>query len=163
MMLNIRRRAYDTALSLPPSQLSTDASKANLMTTGIAITLAGVLEENSKAADAYQVYLGAFSRLDSTHPSSSNERWRLTALAYKLGEMASDYDFPNSREEEEKWLTYAVNEALKLSAQGLNSDEGSLLSKLELPSWNGVGDEALGVAGPVQALGAYYSKIGNFE
>lgn len=133
------------------------------MTTGIAITIGGVLEESAKPAEAYEVYRGAFERLESTNPSLPAERWRLVALAYKLGDMASDYEFPNSQHEQEKWLTYSVNEALKLAAEGSSSTEKGLLAQFELPGWKGVGDEALEVAGPLQALGQYHAKVGNFE
>lgn len=133
------------------------------MTSGIAITLAGVLEETSKAADAYEIYRGAFERLESKHPSSASERWRLVAIAYKMGEMAASYEFPNSDAEEEKWLTYAVNESLKLSAEGSTPGEASIFSKLELPGWSASGDEVIGLAGPLQALGAHYSRRGNLE
>jgi hypothetical protein len=103
----------------------------------------------------------------SSYTLSNEERLRRVALAYKLGQLASERDL----EEEEKWLIWAVEEVLRLSGLGMlnaNSDTktkaqensgSSALEDLELPSWMSKTD----LGAPLEALGALYAKKGRIE
>lgn len=95
----------------------------------------------------------------SSYTLSNEERVRRVALAYKLGQLASERDL----DEEEKWLVWAVEEVLRLSGLGMTnakSDSGSsALEDLELPSWMSKTD----LGAPLEALGALYAKKGKIE
>ncbi len=139
--------------------------------SGIAIALAGVLEENGKPQAAYDVYASALQRLRAANGLSGRERLRTVGVAYKLGEMAEIYQ--QSTKEEERWLVYAVEEMLRIlrdeqlgsvpssSATGERTEveQQWILSDLELPSWADKTD----VVSPLQALGAFYNRTGRQE
>lgn len=165
--------AYDTALELP---LEKFAPSPHLKLSGIAIALAAALEEAERPEPAYEVYSDALSRLraaNAASPLSGPERLRAVALASKLGEMAETYQLPVA--EEERWLTYAVEELLRLirdeTAKGQIVVEGDLeararkdetplmLAELEMPPWVTKTD----VGAPLEALGRFYAREGNVE
>src|ERR1700683_1273586 len=106
-----------------------------LKLSGIAITLASVLETDNRPRAAWDVYVRALSLPQpsiSPSPSSQNdvpastkplqppqederqltpqETLRQVSIAHKLGEMAEMYNF--GEDEEEKWLTWAVERLL---------------------------------------------------
>jgi hypothetical protein len=103
----------------------------------------------------------------SSYTLSNEERLRRVALAYKLGQLASERDL----DEEEKWLLWAVEEVLRLTGLGMtnaSSDTNtrmhensgsSALDDLELPSWMSKTD----LGAPLEALGALYAKKGRIE
>ncbi|KAG2343138.1 hypothetical protein BDR05DRAFT_885146 [Suillus weaverae] len=179
-------RAFQTALSLP---YQTFAPEPYLKLSGIASLLsevasdrrsrealqitwelgAGPSEQHSPLPDAKKtssaVVEGAPGWLSYT--LSDEERLRRVALAYKLGQLASERDL----DEEEKWLIWAVEEVLRLSGLGMtnvNSDTNtkvhensgsSALEDLELPPWMSKTD----LGAPLEALGALYAKKGKIE
>lgn len=110
---------------------------------------------------------------------TNQERMRAVALASKLGIMAEIYNQPPA--EEEKFLTFAVEEMLRVlkdvsnepssifgkvigvsdkTAPESKQDENKVaLSDLELPSWVSKTD----VGAPLAALGAFYTRRKNYE
>jgi len=105
-----------------------------LKLSGIAITLASVLEADNQPKAAWDIYLQALSfPQPSSFPSSAiqndvsvsikppqpdqkrptpQETLRQVSIAHKLGEMAEAYKFGDK--EEEKWLSWAVERILGL-------------------------------------------------
>ncbi|KDQ58446.1 hypothetical protein JAAARDRAFT_176397 [Jaapia argillacea MUCL 33604] len=204
------RRALDTALSLP---VNTFSPEPYLKISGIAISLAEVLESNNRPKEAYEVYENILSRLQKAlvfgqelqsqrlhsgvRVSSDTEnedvvkegeeeelmltgpeRLRAISIASKLGEMAETYQQP--LEEEEKWLTWAVEELLRTlrdsqrhphlpspdNQEHRKSNEEKeeqevklVLSDLDLPHWVRKTD----IGAPIEALGAFYAKSGKLE
>lgn len=128
-----------------------------------------MLEDNNKAQEAYDCYIRVYTKLRTAEGLSGKERLRSVAVAYKLGELANTYQRP--AEEEEAWLQSAVEGMLRIlrdeqnasrprTADGVSDDEYRLiLSDLELPRWVEITD----VVAPLQALGAFYNRVGNQE
>lgn len=95
------------------------------------------------------------------------EKMRAVALAYKLGELCEVLEKP--KEEEEKWLTFAVETVLKnvlevpaLEATRTSHGEGDnhvIIAELGLPDWVSTVD----IAAPFEALGTFYSRAGKLE
>jgi hypothetical protein len=133
-----------------------------LKLSGIAITLCEVLEQDNKPREAYEGYIAALEHLRKNWSAlTSEERLRAISLGQRLGEMADTYQLGEA--EEERWLTWSVEEVLKLakdigsSEPRGNSDEGNLvLSDLELPKWVTVTD----IGAPLETLGAFYARTG---
>lgn len=159
-------RAYDTALALPLESLS---PAPYLKISGIAATLGDVLESNNRPKAAYDVYAAALAHLQ-VHSAelSGEERLRGVALAHKLGEMA--YTYQVGEEEEERWLSWAVEEMVRVTKSlgeaagagnvGPDGEEPKvILAELEMPRWMSVAD----VGAPIEALGAFYARMGNIE
>ncbi|KIK43573.1 hypothetical protein CY34DRAFT_789955 [Suillus luteus UH-Slu-Lm8-n1] len=168
-------RAFQTALSLPYQTLAPDPY---LKLSGIASLLSEVaLDRRSREAlqIAWEIGAGPSEQHSplpdtsgwSSYTLSNEERLRRVALAYKLGQLASERDL----DEEEKWLLWAVEEVLRLSGLGMtnaSSDTNtrmhensgsSALDDLELPSWMSKTD----LGAPLEALGALYAKKGRIE
>ncbi|KAI6029596.1 hypothetical protein BKA83DRAFT_4220856 [Pisolithus microcarpus] len=130
-------RAYQTALSMPPSILSPFPRKAR-----------EVLE-------------------DVWNRGGDPERIRRVAVAYKLAELSHE------RDEDEKWLVWAVEEVLKLAGAGMQKrpvDTGDstdaqsqsaqvILAELKLPPWMSKDD----LGAPLAALGNVYARKGELE
>lgn len=130
-----------------------------------------MLEAANKPEEAYDAYATALARLRAAPDLSGRDRMRAVSIAYKLGEMAETYQQPEA--EEEKWLVYAVEEMLRIlrdeqaaarRAGGQAADTGAetervILDELELPAWVQQTD----VVSPLQALGAFYSRVGKHE
>lgn len=105
------------------------------------------MELNGKPHQAYEVmsnYLDNLPPLDDEatyNEWSGAERMRLAAMAHKLGLMAETHSRP--QKEEEKWLTWAVERALKdirhaneTSDRSTSGPDASQpLHELELPDW----------------------------
>jgi len=96
------------------------------------------------------------------------EKMRAVALAYKLGELGESLE--KSKEDTEKWLTFAVETVLKHvlqvspstpSAGTLNEEADNLVlvTELGLPDWVSTVD----IAAPFEALGTFYSRAGKLE
>ncbi|KAH7887074.1 hypothetical protein F5I97DRAFT_1102244 [Phlebopus sp. FC_14] len=171
-------RAYQTALSLPPSALGPDPY---IKLSGIAAVLSEVASSPRHAREALQVAWerGASSTSNSNDPAwaaytlTDEERLRRVAVACKLGELSEEWN----QDEEEKWLQWAVEEVLKLAGLGAppaapKSDETSILhsadddtsksivlAELELPSWM----RKVDLGAPLAALGALYARKGQVE
>jgi hypothetical protein len=160
-------RAWETAKSLP---IESFQSQPHLKTSGIAICLGEVLEADNKKTEAYDIYVDALKRIqdagikDLTGP----EKMRAVSLAYKLGELGEGLEKP--KEEQEKWLTFAVETLLQnvlkviptTNGQGTPHEEADsliIISELGLPDWVSTVD----VAAPFEALGTFYSKAGKLE
>jgi hypothetical protein len=120
--------------------------------------------------EAYQVYsdvLRILQRELDAGRLGGEERMRAVAVACKLGAMAEEWQQPE--EEEERWLSWAVGELLKVvkdhhgrAGQDKTELEAStrvVLSELDLPSWASRQD----VGAPLEALGAFYARSGNVE
>ena len=159
-------RAYDTALALPLESLS---PAPYLKISGISATLGDVLESNNRPKAAYDVYAAALAHLQAHSAElSGEERLRGVALAHKLGEMA--YTYQVGEEEEERWLSWAVEEMVRVTKSlgeaagagnvGPDGEEPKvILAELEMPRWMSVAD----VGAPIEALGAFYARMGNIE
>jgi len=119
--------------------------------------------DSEKTASSPAVAEGVQSPGWSSYTLSDEERLRRVALAYKLGQLASERDV----DEEEKWLIWAVEEVMRLSGLGKkNADSdtnakarSSALDELELPIWMSKAD----LGAPLEALGALYAKKGKIE
>ncbi|EKM58009.1 uncharacterized protein PHACADRAFT_88704 [Phanerochaete carnosa HHB-10118-sp] len=160
------RRALDTAHNLP---LEAFGSDPYLKLSGIAIALAGVLEDNNKPREAYDTYVDSLTKLRQASGLSSQERLRAVAVAHKLGEMAETYQQPAI--EEEQWLVYAVEELLRIlrdenistqlamPTHDADEEHKTVIAELELPKWV----EKTDVIAPLQALGAFYNRTGKQE
>jgi len=137
-------RAWETAQTLP---IAVYGSDPHLKLTGILITLTEVIELNGKPHEACEFmgnYLDNLAPLDEEttyNQWSGAERMRLAAMAHKLGLMAESYSRP--QKEQEKWLTWAVERALKDIRHAHESSDRSPsgagttqpLHELELPGW----------------------------
>ncbi|OBZ67454.1 TPR repeat-containing protein P27G11.02 [Grifola frondosa] len=158
------RRAWETAQTLPLVRFS---AEPHLKLSGIAIALAEVLEANDRPQPAYEVYSGALSQLQNVQGLSGRERMRAVSIAAKLGEMAEVYQQPP--EEEERWLTWAVEEVLHIvregqpretvNVEGASADTPMMLAELDLPVWVSKSD----VGAPLEALGKFYAREGKPE
>jgi len=133
-----------------------------LKLSGIAITLCEVLEQDNKSKEAYERYIVALEHLRNNWSALTyEEKLRAISIGQKLGEMADTYQLGEA--EEERWLTWSVEEVLKLakaigsSKSGSNNEENHLvLSDLELPKWASVTD----IGAPLESLGAFYARAG---
>ncbi|KAJ7276069.1 hypothetical protein B0H12DRAFT_1083468 [Mycena haematopus] len=144
-----KRKAWDTALTLPLEVFKTEPY---LKITGIAIDLAGELEEDGKPREAFALYSDALDLIrNASHEHlSGRERLRAVSLAVKLGQLAG----------QEKILVFAVEEVLKLLLDNREDDSQPLdFFKLKLPSW--VSKTDVGV--PLQELGDFYGRAGKLE
>jgi hypothetical protein len=142
-----------------------------------------------KPRAAYEVYEKALAYLrdvippptSSAPPSEQTDllameeeqalRLRAVALASKLGEMAEVFGLGD--EVEEKWLSWAVEEVLRVVASSSSpnlspplptpiprdAQTPGPLADLDLPQWIQKTD----VGAPMEALGAFYAKTGRFE
>ena len=168
------------AKSLP---LNLFGSEPLLKTSGIAIVLAGVLEDDGKKEEAYKVYKEALWQLQSAyvdHPPdtqpdylntealkllSASERIRIAALAYKLSSMASELGKPE--EEEEKWLLCSVDAIYTVLIEEMEGSEAAQIPRpprakklnimatdMRLPSWASHHD----LAAPFEVLGTMYKN-----
>lgn len=158
----------DTALALPLEDL---APNPYAKLSGIASVLGEVLEANNKHEEAYEVYAEALGRIhdallkqqtDTSVPPqlrvSSQERARAAALAFKLGMMAEQYSQPDS--EVEKWLTYSVNELLRVLQDFQQAGPVPLnLYDLMLPPWV----TRIHIAAPMERLAAFYQRVDRQE
>jgi len=133
-----------------------------LKLSGIAITLCEVLEQDNKSKEAYERYIVALEHLRNNWSALTyEEKLRAISIGQKLGEMADTYQVGEA--EEERWLTWSVEEVLKLakaigsSKSGSNNEENHLvLSDLEIPKWASVTD----IGAPLESLGAFYARAG---
>jgi hypothetical protein len=133
-----------------------------LKLSGIAITLCEVLEQDNRSKEAYEWYATALEHLRKNWSALTNEeKLRAISIGQKLGEMADTYQLGEA--EEERWLTWSVEEVLKLaeaigsSKPRSNNEENHLvLSDLELPKWASVTD----IGAPLESLGAFYARTG---
>ncbi|KAI0631240.1 hypothetical protein C8Q77DRAFT_1061954 [Trametes polyzona] len=162
------KRAWDTAQTLPLTAFST---QPHLKLSGIAVALAEAYEGTNRPQEAYDIYRTALVQLQAAKDLTGQERMRAVAIAHKLGEMAEVYQ--QGPEEAERWLTYAVEEALRVvkdesaTAKGkkpTGTDEpegevGTMLAELDLPWWV----RKIDVAAPLEALGRFYAQEGKNE
>lgn len=166
-------RAYQTALSFPPSMLSPNPY---LKLSGIAAVLAEVIPDRkarevledvwNKTASSSLSGDGAPVDTWASYTPTDEERLRRVAIAYKLAELSSE-----RIEEEERWLVWAVEAVVKLAGLGTHhkptglqdtkesSQTQVILAELELPPWMRKDD----LAAPLAALGNLYAKKGNVE
>jgi len=133
-----------------------------LKLSGIAITLCEVLEQDNRSKEAYGWYTTALEHLRKNWSVLTNEeKLRAISIGQKLGEMADTYQLGEA--EEERWLTWSVEEVLKLAKaigsskpRSNNEEDHLVLSDLELPKWASVTD----VGAPLESLGAFYARTG---
>jgi hypothetical protein len=157
MSETVHCRAWDTAITLPLEAFKTEPY---LRITGIAVDLAGELEEDGKPQEAFELYSDALNLVRNASPErlSGRERLRAVSLAVKLGQLAEPCALPV--EDEEKIRVFAVEETLKL-LMDLRPDESQPLDffKLKLPNW--ISKTDVGV--PLQELGDFYGRVGKLE
>ncbi|KAJ7033660.1 hypothetical protein C8F04DRAFT_613015 [Mycena alexandri] len=154
-----KRLAWETATRLPIEEFKTEPY---LKITGIAIDLAGELEEDGKHQEAFALYSEALNLIRSRSPEllSGPERLRAVCIAVKLGQLVQPCGV--AVEEEENILVWAVEEILKLLLDlREKSDTSQLLDmeKLKLPKWMTKTD----VSVPLQELGDFYGRVGKLE
>jgi hypothetical protein len=135
-----------------------------LKVSGIASLLSSVHEAAHHTQAAYDVLVQTMQPRDA--PLTTPERLRVVAVAMKLAELAEEMKL---QEKEEEWLVRAVEEVvrvLKLAPDSGNAESNIepeqrslLLVELELPLW--VRSTDLGA--PLEALGAFYARIGKSE
>lgn len=131
--------------------------------------MAEELEASNRPQEAYDIYSTALAQLRAAKNPSARERMRAVAIAHKLGEMAEIYQ--QGPEEEEQWLTFAVEEVLRVikdegvapkqvkSAAEPEGEDGTMLAELSLPWWV----RKVDVAAPLEALGRFYAREGKNE
>ncbi|KDQ13333.1 hypothetical protein BOTBODRAFT_175646 [Botryobasidium botryosum FD-172 SS1] len=160
------------ALSDPEAVLG---SNHLLKTSGIAVALGDVLEQNNKLADAYNVYCAAYEALHRSKLSEEklepSEMKRSIGIALKLGEIAGRL---RRDDDEEAWLVCSFEETLKAirgdaalagvstisSRTGDIRDDGQIaLDDLDLPEW--LNKAELGAV--TERLGEFYARKGNAE
>ncbi|KAJ8503470.1 hypothetical protein ONZ45_g10824 [Pleurotus djamor] len=141
----------------------------HLKITGVAISLADLLETQGKSDVAYDIYSDAVTylrRVGASTPLTGLESLRLISLSYKLGQLALVLKLPES--DEERWLTAAVEEALKASKLPTNPASGEETGPngsqtfggvIELPEWATTTD----IAVPLEALGEFYARQGKID
>lgn len=133
------------------------------------LALANSLELAGKIDEAYVVYEDVLIHMQAAHvraPLTGLESMRAVAIAYRLGHLA--HSMEKSKEEEEKWLVYAVQTLLTdiMSApvaaelvQTGDSETQVMISDLRLPKWATKHD----LAAPFEALASFYSHNGQIE
>ncbi|KAJ6588938.1 hypothetical protein B0H19DRAFT_1102111 [Mycena capillaripes] len=153
-----KRKAWDTAISLPIELFRTEPY---LRITGIAIDLAGELEEDGKTHEALGLYSEAFNliRRSPAELLSERERLRAISIAVKLGRLFETLGLP--ADDQEKVLVWAAEGTLKLlmDVRGTSSPEPLDLVKIKLPNWLTKED----VIVPLQELGDFYGRAGRLE
>ncbi|KAK7045419.1 hypothetical protein VNI00_007672 [Paramarasmius palmivorus] len=153
-------RAWLTIQTLPISSLG---SLPYLKLTGVAVSLADVLEIANKPEQAYEICVQALDILQSEDVKDQlggQERLRGVAIAAKLGELAEELHKP--AEEEEKWKVWAVEEVLRVvkAESGNEGQAGQInLPMMALPKWITKAD----VGAPLEALGAFYGRTGRLD
>ncbi|KAL0057941.1 hypothetical protein AAF712_015405 [Marasmius tenuissimus] len=152
-------RAWLTIQTLPISSLG---ALPYLKLTGIAVSLADVLDVADKPQAAYDVLeeaIGILRREEVEPTLEGQERLRGVALASKLGELAEQLGKP--REEEERWKVWAVEEVLRVVKSEVDADEKTTmdLPMMPLPPWIRKAD----VGAPLEQLGAFYAKSGRLD
>lgn len=134
-------------------------SEPHLKLSGIAISLANVLEDNHKDQAAYDVYTTTLNRLQEVDDDRTGpEKLRTGAIAYKLGQMA---ETRKSVKEERQWYETACKELF--AAVGVEKQrEGEqpvVLAELELPQWV----SRVELVAPLRALASCYSRSGDSQ
>ncbi|KAI3629183.1 hypothetical protein CBS9595_000255 [Malassezia furfur] len=163
------REAWDLARTLDPARLGGDAL---LKTTGIAVALGDVLEQDKRVDEAAEVYADALDEVlqrgafatERPAERTPQERMRAVALAQKLGDLAvggarvrafDDGTAHRTSSPAEGYLSWSVSELMRLVQTGGTPGGGPLmLADLHLPPW--VSAQELG--GSVEALGAFYAS-----
>lgn len=148
-------RALDTALTLP---LEAFGSEPHLKLSGIAISLASVLEDNHKSQAASDVYTAALNRLQDASERTGPEKLRTGAMAYKLGQMA---ETRKSVKDERRWYETACKELLEAAGIPVQREgtEQVALADLELPNWV----RKVDIVAPLRALASCYSRSGEHQ
>ncbi|KAJ7778286.1 hypothetical protein B0H16DRAFT_1502917 [Mycena metata] len=154
-----KRLAWETATRLPIEEFKTEPY---LKITGIAIDVAGELEEDGKHHEAFALYSEALDLIRSRSPEllSGPERLRAVSIAVKLGHLVEPCGV--AVEEEENILVWAVEEVLKLLLDSREKSDTSQpldMEKLKLPKWMTKTD----VSVPLQELGDFYGRVGKLE
>lgn len=176
LSLNLVYRAWETTLSTP---ITAFKDEPLLKTTGVAITLAGILEQSNRRNEAYEVYKDALRQMaaqGSQNPTTPaelttdllktftvSERIRAISIAYKLGELAHDLQKP--LEEEEKWLVWSVEALLKTVMHGPEQQAKEVLNVSTRVDELGLPPSAMlhNFAAPFEALATFYSQRGRIR
>ncbi|KAJ7064987.1 hypothetical protein C8F01DRAFT_784349 [Mycena amicta] len=165
-----KREAWTAARSLPISAFRPPGPYLTL--TGIAIDLAGELEEAGDTPGAYALYTDALDKLRNAAGLSPQERLRGVGIALKLGWLVEQSQISGtdklkldvSKEEEEGLRVWAVEEVLKVvlemqqRATGKKADVVDF-ANLQLPQ----GMSKTDVCVPLVKLGDFYSQNGKAE
>lgn len=141
----------------PELQPSLDIFK----TSGIAISLGGVIEAQKRPQDALQVYDQAFKNVSKAMDTAKRDQalmMRGVALAQKVGQLASDLPGAEYQKLAEKRMSWAVTKLLKTVAQH-QDQQGDRSNGLDLPEF--VTRTDLGAS--MEDLGMFYLARGNKE
>ncbi|KAF7319001.1 hypothetical protein HMN09_00236200 [Mycena chlorophos] len=165
-----KREAWNIAKQLPISSFR--PPEPYLTLTGIAVDLAGDLEESGDVAAAYSTYSEALESVRDAAGLTTAERMRGVEIAVKLGAMVEDArDHPIiaeythhtrldiSKEEEERIRVWAVEEVLRLVMEVQEQTTGKKsesvdFANLKLPS----GITKADICVPLLKLGEFYSQ-----
>lgn len=131
-------------------------------TSGIAISLGGVLEQQKKPRDALKVYDAAFTHISKAMDTAKRDRalmMRGVALAQKVGQLASDLPGESYEKLAEKRMSWAVTKLLKVVAQHQQDDSRDIKAGLDLPDF--VTKTDLGAS--MEDLGMFYLNKGDKE
>jgi tetratricopeptide (TPR) repeat protein len=160
------RKALAEAEALPPTALGPDH---RLKVSGIAIALAGLLEEQGRLAEAVECLEEALSDLPTPEAASPAEKQREIALSQKIGSLAQAVGGPAMLAKAETRLSWSVAQLLKAAssddqrkaaAERTEKGEAGLsANELQLPSWAARTD--LGAS--MENLGAFYLSQGKGE
>lgn len=146
--------AWQTCRTLPREALG--AAEPWLKISGIACKLGEVLEAAHLPHKAYDVYAECLALMQASaarNELSRAERHRAVALAIHLGALA---DQLQRFDDEEKFLSWSVEELLRANAAHTTSTHAA---ELNLPEWTSNDD--LGAA--LETLGSFYAKTGKIE
>ncbi|KIJ36949.1 hypothetical protein M422DRAFT_260573 [Sphaerobolus stellatus SS14] len=174
------RRAYDTALTLPPDAFGPSPW---LKISGIACKLGQVLEQAEELQKAYDVYQQCFESLQVANNLTIPERRRAIALATHLAHLTEVLQKPEA--EEESYRAWGVDQFVKIykdvtgggddallkldapvpltNTTGAQSDSESKAEEdLGLPKWL-TQSEAEEFENALEGLGTFYARRGNVQ
>ncbi|KAF7316205.1 hypothetical protein MIND_00138900 [Mycena indigotica] len=160
-----KREAWAIARTLPISSFQPPDPYFKL--TGIAIDLAGELEETGDISGAYTLYSEALDKLREADGLNTQERMRGVGIALKLGWLVEQSQSEEggklvvSKEEEERVRVWPVQEVLKISLEAQRQSTGKEaesvdFATLQLPE----GMSKTDICVPLVKLGEFYSKHG---
>lgn len=141
----------DTAFKLAYQAAMLEESKTDwLKRSGIGIRWGSMWEKLRELEKARKVYEKVYQDLRQAGHLTPPERMRAVAVAQRLAVLSS--------EEEEAYLTWSVEEVLRLTLPSKTSHDHSsiVMGELELPEWATGAD-----VGPcLEALGDFYARKG---
>ncbi|CAK5274649.1 unnamed protein product [Mycena citricolor] len=153
-----KRLAWEAAQRIP---IESFKSEPYLKLTGIAVDLAGELEENGDKKHAFELLSEALGVLRAPDVTLSGpERLRAVSIAVKMASLGGDPTVSWSVEEEEALRVWTVEGILKLVQETCFAEGQTIdFAKVQFPPWMTGTD----IAVPLLELGAFYGKSGKME